>query len=915
MVSKNKNINNEKEIFKMKDLRLILSIFLLILVVFLLTGCGGVVPPSPGATEEDVTTISGQILMPAICCLPLPEEEAMSKDNGCNETEFWAEIPNARVELKSAEKCNNVLDETFTDASGYYEFEDVKPGLYIITAYCTEDDGFVVKDVAVKEEGQALNAGIPDCTSTGIALVLEEINDCYNDFYQCFGKYTTIYDKVKSIAEAIGEVNIQNILNQYQAIESIDTLAAAAGITDVQPILDDFGDVCNPDLYGLVDMICEWNCCLAPGATGGGGGGNGDEDVTYELIMQVSPEGGGTTTPSVGGSPHTYDEGTVVNISATAAEGYDFVNWTGDVADSNLSSTTVTMDADKTVTANFVDPCADNSAPYVIELNNKSAVVGQLYTGTVIADDNDDDTLTFAFADEYTPPGDMAIDSETGVITWTPTEEDICFCEQIASSTVRQKSELIEVRICDLIQVTVSDPCESVDAEFCVSVQPAPNPDLEVVKTATESSFSEVDNIIHYTITVENTGNVTISNLNVTDPQATTGPTYDSGDASNDGILGVGETWTYLATHSITQADLDASSFTNTATATGKDPQNQDVTDSDDETVDAAISYTLILNVNPSGGGTVSGDGTFVAGTVAPISTTANDGYQFTGWSVDLGNSSNVGNTGLSSTNVTMNEDMTLTANFVTDIYQGGTLSVAFEDLEIALDSDYDYNDWVVDLEMDTVYDGDTPNLSSITFDITPKARGAGNDHRFHILIPADTFSENGNFVLDISGAGGDDTNTFDASANMDFVVIPDTRDSLGNESGNTTNTVESSSVSPTVIATLTITFDTPFYYDFSQYDPYSASNMHGEGLFFDPYIEVDEAESDREFDIPNYEIHKSDPRILTVPDTWQWPEEGIAIWNVYVSSVSEGNPPVFSPAWWEVSPNNCVYGDEVTCP
>jgi len=330
----------------MKDLRFVLSIFLLILVVLLLTGCGGVVP-SPGTTDEDVTTISGQILMPTICCLPLPEEEeeSMPKDNGCNETEFWAEIANARVELKSAQTCNNVLDETFTDSSGYYEFEDVKPGLYIITAYCTEDEGFLVKDVAVKVEGEALNAGIPDCTSTGIALVLEEINGCYNDFYQCFGKYTKIYNKVESIAEAIGEVNIQDILNQYQAIENIDALAGVAGITDVQPILDDFGDVCDPDLYGLVDMICEWNCCLAPGTTNGNG--DEEEDVTYDLTMQVSPEGGGTTTPSVGGSPHTYDEGTVVDISAIAADGYDFVNWTGDVADPNSSSTTVTMDAEK----------------------------------------------------------------------------------------------------------------------------------------------------------------------------------------------------------------------------------------------------------------------------------------------------------------------------------------------------------------------------------------------------------------------------------------------------------------------------------------------------------------------------------------------------------------------------------------
>ena len=68
--------------------------------------------------------------------------------------------------------------------------------------------------------------------------------------------------------------------------------------------------------------------------------------------MGVSPSGGGTTTPAVG--VHTYPEGTVVNISATPNPGYVFSSWTGDVADPNSASTTVTMNADKTVTANFV---------------------------------------------------------------------------------------------------------------------------------------------------------------------------------------------------------------------------------------------------------------------------------------------------------------------------------------------------------------------------------------------------------------------------------------------------------------------------------------------------------------------------------------------------------------------------------
>ena len=42
------------------------------------------------------------------------------------------------------------------------------------------------------------------------------------------------------------------------------------------------------------------------------------------------------------------------------------------------------------------------------------------------------------------------------------------------------------------------------------------------------------------------------------------------------------------------------------------------------------IYYTVTLSANPSEGGTVSGGGTYAAGTKVTISATANEGYEFT---------------------------------------------------------------------------------------------------------------------------------------------------------------------------------------------------------------------------------------------------------------------------------------------
>lgn len=74
---------------------------------------------------------------------------------------------------------------------------------------------------------------------------------------------------------------------------------------------------------------------------------------TYDLTISSSA-GGSVTTPGEG--TFSYDAGTVVDLRAMADEGYDFVDWTGDVGTIDYvyyHSTTITMDSDKSITANF----------------------------------------------------------------------------------------------------------------------------------------------------------------------------------------------------------------------------------------------------------------------------------------------------------------------------------------------------------------------------------------------------------------------------------------------------------------------------------------------------------------------------------------------------------------------------------
>jgi hypothetical protein len=87
---------------------------------------------------------------------------------------------------------------------------------------------------------------------------------------------------------------------------------------------------------------------------------SGDYSITANFVRQYnlttsSTTGGNVTTPGEG--VFTCDEGTVVDLIATPGAGYRFVEWTGDVgtiADIHAATTTITMNGDYSITANFV---------------------------------------------------------------------------------------------------------------------------------------------------------------------------------------------------------------------------------------------------------------------------------------------------------------------------------------------------------------------------------------------------------------------------------------------------------------------------------------------------------------------------------------------------------------------------------
>ena len=73
-------------------------------------------------------------------------------------------------------------------------------------------------------------------------------------------------------------------------------------------------------------------------------------NTQYQLTTAANPSIGGSVSPTSG---NYYNSGTVVPLTATPNAGYSFTNWTGNVANSTSASTSITMTAPQSVTANF----------------------------------------------------------------------------------------------------------------------------------------------------------------------------------------------------------------------------------------------------------------------------------------------------------------------------------------------------------------------------------------------------------------------------------------------------------------------------------------------------------------------------------------------------------------------------------
>ncbi|MCR9083155.1 MAG: hypothetical protein NXH89_12100, partial [Cyclobacteriaceae bacterium] len=115
------------------------------------------------------------------------------------------------------------------------------------------------------------------------------------------------------------------------------------------------------------------------------------------------------------------------------------------------------------------------------------------------------------------------------------------------------------------------------------------NPSIQVIKTDNGAQVSEAGDVITYTLTVTNTGNVTLTNVTVEDPL--------TGLDVNVGTLAPGASTSVDTDYEVTQTDVDAGFVLNTALTTGESPEGED--DPEDETeIETPIDRSSSINIS-----------------------------------------------------------------------------------------------------------------------------------------------------------------------------------------------------------------------------------------------------------------------------------------------------------------------------
>jgi uncharacterized repeat protein (TIGR02543 family) len=429
--------------------------------------------------------------------------------------------------------------------------------------------------------------------------------------------------------------------------------------------------------------------------------------IQYTLTMAVDPAGGGTTDPAAG--THDYDTGTVVDITATPATGYEFVNWTGDVADADDPTTTVTMSANKTVTANFA-------------LSTYTLTMAKVGNGTIVPD-------VGAHTENAGAAVDLTATPDTGwqFVNWTGDVATVADVNDATTTVTMNGNYTITANFIQVFTLTIAkvgngttnpavgDHIYAVGTVVNITATPdtgwkfdnwsgdasGTSATVSVTMSANKAVTANFSALASYTLTIA------VAGTGTTNPAA--GPhTYYEGTVVN--ITAIPATGWQFDNWS---GDASGTNATISVTMTA----NKTVT----ANFSAVPTYDLTMAVDDAAHGSTTpavGTHTYNEGTVVTITATPATGWQFDSWTGDVADPDSA------TTTVTVDADKTVTANFVEVVapsYPGVGSQWVYE-----VTYGTEVTTWTVDVTAEETVDGVACYKTATSFSEPPQRVASG---------------------------------------------------------------------------------------------------------------------------------------------------------------------------------------------
>ena len=290
--------------------------------------------------------------------------------------------------------------------------------------------------------------------------------------------------------------------------------------------------------------------------------------ITPAAVAVLAPGASATFTADYTVTQEDIDSGATISNTATANATAPNGTYTAPEVTETVEPAAPAPAADFTKTASeTTDVQAGDVITYTYVVTN----TGNVSLNDVSVTDAHSGTGTLSAFSPATVATLAVGDSATFTATYTITQADID-----AGTDITNTATVNATPAGGTLPPTTAD--ETVTPE-------TPAPAMTLAKTASETSDAAVGDVITYTYEVVNTGNVSMTDVSITDVHSGSG-TLSAFTPATVASLAIGDTATFTATYTVTQADIDSgAAITNTATANATPPSGTYTPATDTETV------------------------------------------------------------------------------------------------------------------------------------------------------------------------------------------------------------------------------------------------------------------------------------------------------------------------------------------